>query len=136
MTNAFGIVGLVNTFTASVGGVLNRHHLSPSLAIIYYFSLLLVPGDNYQVMREMLGKNMRQNLQMVVQISSAYSDQIGAENLIEMLESFKLYEGLFYYLGAIVNNSTVCMSSARVDVFHTLDTECSPLGRVLRLIFS
>lgn len=25
---------------------------------------------------------------------------------MEMFESFKLYEGLFYYLGAIVNNST------------------------------
>lgn len=55
----------------------------------------------------MLGKNMRQNLPMVVQIATAYSDQIGAELLIEMMESFKLYEGLFYYLGAIVNNSTV-----------------------------
>lgn len=55
----------------------------------------------------MLGKNMRQNLQMVVQIATAYSDQIGAESLMEMLESFKLYEGLFYYLGAIVNSSTV-----------------------------
>lgn len=62
----------------------------------------------HQVMKEMLGKNMRQNLQMVVQIATAYSDQIGAESLMEMLESFKLYEGLFYYLGAIVNNSTVC----------------------------
>lgn len=63
-----------------------------------------------QVMREMLGKNMRQNLHMVVQIATAYSDQIGATSLIEMLESFKLYEGLFYYLGAIVNNSTVSRS--------------------------
>lgn len=40
------------------------------------------------------------------QIATAYSDQIGAESLMEMFESFKLYEGLFYYLGAIVNNST------------------------------
>lgn len=69
-------------------------------AIIIVYLLL-------KVMREMLGKNMRQNLQMVVQIATAYSDQIGADSLIEMLESFKLYEGLFYYLGAIINNSTV-----------------------------
>lgn len=41
-----------------------------------------------------------------LQIATAYSDQIGAESLMEMFESFKLYEGLFYYLGAIVNNST------------------------------
>lgn len=73
----------------------------------------------------MLGKNMRQNLQMVVQISSTYSDQIGAESLIEMLESFKLYEGLFYYLGAIVNNSTVRLLCfcRRVDVIHTVEND-------------
>jgi clathrin heavy chain len=53
----------------------------------------------------MLGKNMRQNLPIVVQIATKYSDQIGAEPLIAMLESFKSFEGLFYYLGGIVNFS-------------------------------
>lgn len=38
----------------------------------------------------MLGKNMRQNLPIVVQIATKYSDQIGAEPLIQMLESFKV----------------------------------------------
>jgi clathrin heavy chain len=38
----------------------------------------------------MLGKNMRQNLPIVVQIATKYSDQIGAEPLIAMLESFKV----------------------------------------------
>eukprot|EP00953_Heterococcus_sp_UTEX-ZZ885_P024994 13617-Heterococcus_DN1.PRE.2 len=48
---------------------------------------------------------MRQNLPIVVQIATKYSDQIGAEPLIAMLESFKSFEGLFYYLGGIVNFS-------------------------------
>lgn len=74
--------------------------------IVSYFGTLS-RETSIDVMKEMLGKNMRQNLQMVVQIATAYSDQIHAESLIQMFESFKLYEGLFYYLGAIVNNSTV-----------------------------
>lgn len=78
--------------------------------IVSYFGTLS-REISIEVMREMLGKNMRQNLQMVVQIATAYSDQIGAESLMEMFASFKLYEGLFYYLGAIVNNSTVSVSS-------------------------
>ena len=73
--------------------------------IVSYFGTLS-RETSIDVMKEMLGKNMRQNLQMVVQIATAYSDQIHAESLIQMFESFKLYEGLFYYLGAIVNNST------------------------------
>lgn len=80
--------------------------------IVSYFGTLS-RETSIDVMKEMLGKNMRQNLQMVVQIATAYSDQIGAESLMEMFESFKLYEGLFYYLGAIVNNSTV----SEADVF-------------------
>lgn len=74
--------------------------------IVSYFGTLS-RETSIDVMREMLGKNMRQNLQMVVQIATNYSDQIGAQSLIDMFEGFKLYEGLFYYLGAIVNNSTV-----------------------------
>ncbi|CAM9388478.1 unnamed protein product [Ascophyllum nodosum] len=73
--------------------------------IVSYFGSLS-REISIEVMREMLGKNVRQNLQMVVQIATSYSDQIGAQSLIDMFESFKLYEGLFYYLGAIVNNST------------------------------
>mmetsp|Transcript_16634 Transcript_16634/g.24631 ORF Transcript_16634/g.24631 Transcript_16634/m.24631 type:complete len:1761 (+) Transcript_16634:142-5424(+) len=58
-----------------------------------------------EVMKEMLGKNMRQNLSIVVQIATKFNDQIGTDNLIGLLESFKSYEGLFYYLGGIVNFS-------------------------------
>ena len=34
-----------------------------------------------------------------------YNEQIGAEPLVELFEGFKCYEGLFYYLGQIVNFS-------------------------------
>jgi clathrin heavy chain len=44
-------------------------------------------------MREMLRVNIRQNLQVVVQIATKYSDVLGPVQLFEMFESFKTFEG-------------------------------------------
>ncbi len=44
-------------------------------------------------MNEMLRVNMRQNLQVVVQIATKYSDILGPIKLVEMFESFKSFEG-------------------------------------------
>ena len=46
-------------------------------------------------MQEMLRVNIRQNLQIVVQIATKYSDILGPVKLIEMFESFKSFEGMF-----------------------------------------
>jgi clathrin heavy chain len=43
---------------------------------------------------EMLRVNIRQNLQVVVQIATKYSDILGAVKLIEMFELFKSFEGM------------------------------------------
>ena len=44
-------------------------------------------------MQEMLRVNIRQNLQVVIQIATKYSDILGPVKLIEMFESFKSFEG-------------------------------------------
>lgn len=44
-------------------------------------------------MHEMLKVNMRQNLQVVVQIATKYSDLLGPVKLIEMFESYKTFDG-------------------------------------------
>ncbi len=41
----------------------------------------------------MLQANIRQNLQVVVQIATKYHEQLGTQKLIELFESFKSYEG-------------------------------------------
>jgi clathrin heavy chain len=73
-------------------------------------------------MQEMLRVNIRQNLQVVIQIATKYSDVLGPMKSSEMFESFKTFEGehqvhipkssclhcrtgLYYYLGSIVNLS-------------------------------
>ena len=72
--------------------------------IVNFFGRLSVE-QSLECLREMLGNNMRQNLQIVVQVASKYTEQLGALKLIEMFEQFKSSEGLYYYLGSIVNFS-------------------------------
>ncbi|THH15617.1 hypothetical protein EW146_g4889 [Bondarzewia mesenterica] len=72
--------------------------------LVNYFSRLTTE-QSMACMQEMLRINIRQNLQMVVQIATKYSDILGPVKLIEMFESFKSFEGLYYYLGSIVNLS-------------------------------
>ena len=56
-------------------------------------------------LNEMLKVNIRQNLQAVVQIATKYSDLLGPNRLIELFEKYRTAEGLYYYLGSIVNLS-------------------------------
>lgn len=53
----------------------------------------------------MLKANIRQNLQAVLQIATKYSDLLGSSNLIQLFERYRTAEGLYYYLGSIVNLS-------------------------------
>ncbi|KAF5355246.1 hypothetical protein D9758_006001 [Tetrapyrgos nigripes] len=77
----------------------------PAEWLIKYFSRLTT-DQSMACLQEMLRVNIRQNLQVVVQIATQYSDILGPVKLIEMFESFKTFEGLYYYLGSIVNLST------------------------------
>ncbi|KZT09895.1 clathrin heavy chain 1 [Laetiporus sulphureus 93-53] len=77
----------------------------PTDWLVNYFSRLTTE-QSMACMEEMLRVNMRQNLQVVIQIATKYSDILGPVKLIEMFESFKSFEGLYYYLGSIVNLST------------------------------
>ncbi|PWN22946.1 putative CHC1-clathrin heavy chain [Microstroma glucosiphilum] len=73
--------------------------------LVGYFGRLTVE-QSLDCLKEMLKVNIRQNLQVVVQIATKYSDLLGPVKLIEMFESFKSFEGLYYYLGSVVNLST------------------------------
>jgi clathrin heavy chain len=53
----------------------------------------------------MLKSNIRQNLGAVVQVATKYSDLLGPTRLIDIFEKYQTFEGLFYYLGSIVNVS-------------------------------
>ena len=45
---------------------------------------------------------MQQNLQLVVQVAKEYTEQLGANKIIELLENQKSYHGLYFYLGSYI----------------------------------
>lgn len=47
----------------------------------------------------MLSANIRQNLQLCVQVASKYHEQLGTQALVELFESFKSYEGKCHTYG-------------------------------------
>lgn len=61
--------------------------------------------QSIESMDEMLKVNIRQNLQAVLQIATKYSDLLGPARLIQLFEKHRTAEGLYYYLGSIVNLS-------------------------------
>ncbi|XGW13703.1 hypothetical protein V3C99_000207 [Haemonchus contortus] len=83
--------------------VVHTTHFKPDW-LVNYFGTLSV-DDSLECLKAMLTQNIRQNLQVVVQIASKYHEQLGTDKLIDMFETHKSYEGLFYFLGSIVNFS-------------------------------
>src|SRR4051794_23003578 len=70
--------------------------------LINYFGNLTVELS-LESLDAMLAHNIRQNLQLVIRIAQKYSDLLGPIRLIALFEKYKTSEGLYYYLGAIVN---------------------------------
>nr|CAG4644043.1 EOG090X07W1 [Lepidurus arcticus] len=83
--------------------VVHTHLLNPEWLVNYFGSLSV--EDSVECLRAMLTANIRQNLQVCVQIATKYHEQLTTQALIDLFESFKSFEGLFYFLGSIVNFS-------------------------------
>lgn len=81
--------------------VVHTNVLNPEW-LVNYFGKLTVE-QTLESLREMLKVNIRQNLQVVIQVATKYSDLVGAQNFIKLFEEFKTSEGLYYYLQSIVN---------------------------------
>jgi clathrin heavy chain len=79
-------------------------HLLQADWLVNYFGSLSVQ-DSLECLKAMLQANIRQNLNVCVQIAIKYHEQLTTQALIDIFESFKSYEGLFYFLGSIVNFS-------------------------------
>ena len=60
--------------------------------LVNYFGSLSVE-DSLECIKAMLTANIRQNLQVCVQISTKYHEQLTTLALIEVFESFKSFEG-------------------------------------------
>lgn len=76
----------------------------PEEFLINYFGNLTVELG-LECLDEMLKVNIRQNLQAVINIAKKYSDLFGPTRIIDLLEKYRTAEGLYFYLGGIVNIS-------------------------------
>lgn len=74
--------------------------------LINYFGSLSV-SDSLECLKAMMQHNIRQNMQVCIQIAVKYHEQLTAQALIETFEGLKSYEALFYFLSSIVNASQV-----------------------------
>ncbi|KAG0798102.1 hypothetical protein G6F22_004554 [Rhizopus arrhizus] len=79
-------------------------HMMNAEWLVNYFGNLSV-DQTLDCLKEMLSNNIRQNLQIVVQVAIKYSEQLQPHNLIDLFEAYKTNDGLYYYLGSIVNVS-------------------------------
>lgn len=83
--------------------IVRTDKLTPEWLNNYFGRLSL--EQSLDAMNEMLNVNIRQNLQAVVQIATKFSDLLGPNRLIDLFEKYRTAEGLYYYLGSIVNLS-------------------------------
>jgi clathrin heavy chain len=75
--------------------------LDPAFVLTYFGTLTA------ELVLDILGELLKQpaNEALVVKVATQFSEQLTPEELIKTFESHKMYNGLFYYLGAIVNTS-------------------------------
>ena len=78
----------------------------PSDWLVNYFSCLTTE-QSMICLQEMLRVSIRQNLQVVIEIATKYSDILGPVKLIEMFESFKTFKGLYYYLSQTCRSAPI-----------------------------
>lgn len=72
--------------------------------LIGYFGRLTVE-QSFSCLEEMLTVNIRQNLNVVVKIATKYSELLGPLKLVELFQTHRTFEGLYYYLASTVNTS-------------------------------
>jgi clathrin heavy chain len=70
--------------------------------LLNYFGNLTVELS-LECLDEMLKADIRSTLPIVIRVAQKYSDLLGPVRLIALLEKYRTAEGLYYYLGGIVN---------------------------------
>jgi clathrin heavy chain len=70
----------------------NNSNINPEFLVNYFGSISR--DSSLDILKELLARNIRQNLNIVVQICTKYSDPLGPENLIKLFEDFKSFEGI------------------------------------------
>lgn len=109
--------------------IMNTHAINPEFLVSYMGQLSA--EDCLEILRDMLRINIRQNLQIVVSIAVKYVEQLTPESLIALFETFRSYEGLYFFLAQVCPNSTnqevhfkYIEAAARIGQFKEVERMC------------
>lgn len=83
--------------------VVNTHAINHEFIVTFFGTL--TSEISMELLNSLMAHNMRQNLQIVVQVATKYAEQLGGKELIDVFEKYKSFDGLYYFLGSIVNFS-------------------------------
>ncbi|KAF2876123.1 clathrin heavy chain [Massariosphaeria phaeospora] len=93
-----------NDDPAAIKRIIVQTDKLPEEWLLNYFGQLTVELS-LDCLDAMLTSNIRQNLQSVIRIAQKYSELLGANKIIDLLEKHRTAEGLYFYLGSVVNVS-------------------------------
>lgn len=80
----------------------NCHQMSPEFVVEYFGKLNR--EQSIMLLKDMMSRGP-QNMQVCVEVAKKYHEELGSEELVQVFESNRAQEGLYYYLGAVVNVS-------------------------------
>ena len=80
----------------------NSHQMAPEFVVTYFSKLN--KEQSLALLKDMMAKGPS-NMQVCVEVAKKYNDELGSEELVKVFENAKATEGLYYYLGAVVNFS-------------------------------
>jgi len=80
----------------------NSHQMNPEFVVEYFGKLN--QEQSISLLKDMLSRGPA-NVQVCVEVAKKYHEELGSTQMIEVFEQNKAVEGLYYYLGAVVNFS-------------------------------
>lgn len=80
----------------------NSHQMNPEFVVSYFGKLNR--EQSISLLKDMMSRGP-QNMQVCVEVAKKYHEELGSGELVQVFEQSKATEGLYYYLGAIVNFS-------------------------------
>jgi len=80
----------------------NSHQMSAEFVVDFFGKLNR--DQSIALLKDMMSRGP-QNMQTCVEVAKKYHEELGSEALVEVFEQNRATEGLYYYLGAIVNFS-------------------------------
>jgi len=91
------------TEIADIKRVFKNSHQMNSEFVVSFFGKLN-RDQSISLLKDMMSRG-QQNMQVCVEVAKKYHEELGSEQLVEVFENNRATEGLYYYLGAIVNIS-------------------------------